>query len=77
MPCKPKSSCKSTKAAKPTKPAKASDSLTAGKIAEELGVTGGKVKKAIEKLGLAPVEKKGVCSYYARSAVGKIKAALD
>jgi hypothetical protein len=72
MPCKPKSSCKPTKVA-----AKATDSLTAGKIAEELGVTGGKVKKAIEKLGLEPVATKGPCSYYARSAVSKIKAALD
>lgn len=76
MPCKPKSSCKSTKAAKAAKPA-GGEGLTAGKIAEELGVTGGKVKKAIEKLGLEPVATKGPCSYYARSAVSKIKAALD
>ncbi len=52
------------------------DLITAGNIAKELGVTGGKVKKAIETLGLEPAEKKGACSYYPRAAVAKIKAAL-
>jgi len=52
------------------------DLLTAAKIAAELKVPGGKVKKAIAALKLAPAAKKGVCNYYARSAVPKIKKAL-
>ena len=52
------------------------DLLTAGKIAEELGVPGGKVKKAITELGLKPDAKKGACAYYSRKTLPKIKAAL-
>jgi hypothetical protein len=50
--------------------------LTAGNIAKELGVPAPQVKKAIETLGLEPDAKKGACSYYAKGAVAKIKAAL-
>ena len=50
--------------------------LTAGKIALELKVPGAKVKKAIATLKLKPVTKKGVCSYFARSDLPKIKKAL-
>jgi Mn-dependent DtxR family transcriptional regulator len=50
--------------------------LTAGKIAKELGVSGPKVKKAIEELGLEPEAKKGACSYYSAAQVKKIKKAL-
>lgn len=50
--------------------------LTAGKIAEALGVPGGKVKKAIAELGLEPVAKKGACSYYGKDALAKIKKAV-
>lgn len=53
------------------------DLLTAGNIAKELGVSDGKVKKAISTLGLEPTRKKGACSYYSRDAVAKIKKALD
>jgi hypothetical protein len=53
-----------------------SDLLTASKIAGELKVTDAKVKKAIAALGLKPATKKGVCSYYERSAVSRIKKAL-
>jgi hypothetical protein len=53
-----------------------SDLLTASKIAKELAVPDAKVKKAITALGLQPAAKKGVCSYYERSAVAKIKKAL-
>lgn len=52
------------------------DLLTPGNIAKELGVSDAKVKKAIAALGLEPDAKKGVCSYYARASVAKIKAAL-
>ncbi|MEO5375530.1 MAG: hypothetical protein H7840_14885 [Alphaproteobacteria bacterium] len=50
--------------------------ITAGNIAKELGVSDGKVKKAIKELGLEPAAKRGVCGYYDRSAVGRIKASL-
>ena len=52
------------------------DLLTSGKIAAELGVPPGKVKKAIADLKLKPVTKKGACSYYARDAVARVKKAL-
>jgi hypothetical protein len=52
------------------------DMYTAGNIAKELGVSDGKVKKAIQTLGLKPVAKKGVCSYYGRDALTKVKTAL-
>ncbi len=53
-----------------------SDLLTASKIAAELKVSDAKVKKAIAELRLAPSARKGVCSYYERAAVPKIKKAL-
>ncbi len=52
------------------------DVLTAGKIAESLGVPPGQVKKAIDSLKLKPVAKKGACSYYDAAAVAKIKTAV-
>lgn len=52
------------------------DLLTASKIAAQLQVTDAKVKKAIAALGLKPAAKKGVCSYYAKADVPKIKKAL-
>ena len=36
----------------------------------------GKVKKAIKDLGLEPTSKKGVCSFYSRDAIAKIKASV-
>ena len=50
--------------------------LTAGNIAKALGVSDVKVKKAIQTLGIKPVAKKGVCTYYPRDAVAKVKSAL-
>jgi hypothetical protein len=50
------------------------DLLTAGAIAKELGVSGAVVSKAIKALDLKPEMKKGVCSYYSKDAVKKIKA---
>jgi hypothetical protein len=52
------------------------DLLSPGNIAKELGVSDGKVKKAIKELGLEPAAKKGVCSFYSRDAVAKIKASV-
>ncbi len=52
------------------------DLYTAGKIAQELSVPGAKVKKAIEQLKLKPVAQKGVCSYYSKDTIAKVKAAL-
>ena len=54
----------------------ASELLTASKIAAELKVKDTQVKKAIAALGIAPAAKKGVCSYYAKADVAKIKKAL-
>jgi hypothetical protein len=53
-----------------------SDLLTAGNIAKVLGVSDVKVKKAIQTLGIKPQAKKGVCNYYSRDAVAKVKAAI-
>ncbi|MBF0093853.1 MAG: hypothetical protein HQL34_04835 [Alphaproteobacteria bacterium] len=50
--------------------------ITAGNIAKELGVSDGKVKKAIKELGLEPAAKRGVCCFYDRGAVDKIKGSL-
>lgn len=53
------------------------DMYTAGTIAKELGVSDGKVKKAIQALGLKPVAKKGVCNYYGKDAIAKVRTALQ
>jgi hypothetical protein len=53
-----------------------SDLLTASKIARQLEVPDARVKKAIAALGLKPAARKGVCSYYEKSAVPRIKKAL-
>ncbi len=50
------------------------DLLTAGNIAKQLAVTDAKVKKAIQELGLKPAAKKGVCNYYSKDAIAKIKS---
>jgi hypothetical protein len=52
------------------------DLYTAGNIAKELSVSDTKVKKALLELKIKPVAKKGVCSYYSKDAIGKVKAAL-
>lgn len=56
----------------PTEP----ELLTAAKIAAQLKVTDGKVKKAIAAIGLAPTAKKGVCNLYSKGDVARIKKAL-
>lgn len=52
------------------------DLLTAGDIAKQLAVSDAKVKKAIQQLGIKPIAKKGVCNYYSKDTVSKVKAAL-
>jgi hypothetical protein len=56
--------------------AKTDELLTAGAIAKELGAPDAKVKKAIKDLALMPKAKKGVCCYYGRDVLPKIKAAV-
>ncbi len=50
--------------------------FTAGNIAKTIGVSDAKVKKAIQDLGIRPQAKKGVCNYYGKDVVTKIKGAL-
>ncbi|NWF90020.1 MAG: HTH domain-containing protein [Ignavibacteriaceae bacterium] len=57
-------------------PAAKNDLLSTGAIAKELGVSGTVVSKTIKALNLKPEIKKGVCSYYSKDAVKKIKAAI-
>lgn len=52
------------------------DLWTAGNIAKELGVSDAKVKKAIQELGIRPKAKKGVCNYYSKDALSRVKAAV-
>ncbi|HEB12144.1 MAG TPA: hypothetical protein ENI11_00520 [Actinobacteria bacterium] len=54
-----------------------SDLLTAGKIAKDLQVSDGKVKKVIKERDIKPEMKKGVCNYYSQDAMIEIKAALE
>jgi len=54
----------------------ADELLTAGKIAEQLGVSAGKVSKTIKAEGLEPDQKKGNCGYYGADKVKQIAEAL-
>jgi len=55
---------------------KQEDLLTSGGIAKELGASDTKVKKVIKDLAIQPRAKKGVCNYYSRDVLAKIRAAL-
>jgi hypothetical protein len=57
--------------------AMADELLTAGKIAEKLGVSPAKVSKAIKDSGLEPDQKKGNCAYFGPEKVGKLQALLE
>jgi len=50
--------------------------LTAGKLAEALGVPPGKVKKLIDELGIKPDDVQRGCKYYGPAALAKLKAGL-
>ena len=53
-----------------------SDLMTAGNMAKALGVSDAKVKKALQELGIKPAAKKGVCSYYTKENMAKVKSAV-
>jgi hypothetical protein len=53
----------------------AAEQLTAGRMAEALGLPAAKVKKLIDELKLKPVAVKGPCKYYGADALKKLKAA--
>jgi hypothetical protein len=55
---------------------KPGDLFTAGQIAKTVGVSDAKVKKALGDLKIKPAAKKGVCNYYAKDVVAKVKAAV-
>jgi plasmid maintenance system antidote protein VapI len=46
---------------------------TAGKLAEALGVSAGKVKKLIEDLKIKEDAAKGACKYYGEAVLKKLK----
>ncbi len=48
---------------------------TAGKLAETLGISAGKVKKLIEELKLKEDSVKGVCKYSGEEALKKLTSA--
>jgi hypothetical protein len=52
------------------------EQYTAGKLAEALGVSAGKVKKLLEENGIKEVAAKGPCKYYDDAALKKLKAAV-
>ena len=49
--------------------------LTAGKLAEQLGISTGAVKKLLEGHKIEPVAVKGACKYYGAAALKKLQAA--
>jgi hypothetical protein len=48
---------------------------TAGKLAEALGISAGKVKKLLDELKIKEDTAKGACKYYGEAALKKLKAA--
>ncbi len=54
-----------------------SEMLTAAKWADKLGVSQGKVKKAITELNLEPDETKGRCAYFSEASAEKIKTHIE
>lgn len=60
-----------------TKSEKKEELLTAGKIAEKLGVPVKLVSQTIKQLNIQPDQKKGACSYYTLQTMEKIKKAIS
>ena len=54
--------------------AKAGQLLTAGKLAEALGVSQGKAKKLIEQYDIQPDEIQRGCKYYGSATLRKLEA---
>ncbi|MGA2477233.1 MAG: hypothetical protein ABSG63_00610 [Spirochaetia bacterium] len=48
---------------------------TAGKLAEALGISAGKVKKLLDELKIKEDSMKGACKYYGEAALKKLKTA--
>ncbi len=55
--------------------AKGSDLYTAGKLAEQLGIAAGKVRKLLEENNIQPDEIQKGCKYYGPATLKKLKAA--
>ena len=53
-----------------------SDLLTAGTIAQTLGVSVPQMKKAVHEIGLKPAAKNGLCREYLKVDKSKIKHVL-
>ncbi|MFQ5891441.1 MAG: hypothetical protein ACE5HW_01440 [Candidatus Methanofastidiosia archaeon] len=51
--------------------------LSSGKLAKELGISGPKLKKALEAAGIEPDMRKGVCSYYSIDRLDEIKKKIE
>jgi hypothetical protein len=51
--------------------------LTAGKLAEALGVSPGRVRKLISEHGIEPNEIKRGCRYYGTGTLERLKAELQ
>lgn len=50
---------------------------TVAKLAEELGISQGQVKKLLDAQGIEPDEVKRGCKYYGPLTLEKLKAALE
>lgn len=46
-------------------------------IGKELNISDAKVKKMIKELNIAPAAKRGICNFYSRDAIAKIRKALS
>jgi hypothetical protein len=55
---------------------KSAELYTAGKLADALGVSQGKVKKLLAAQSIQPDEVKGGCKYYGSETLEKLRAAL-
>ena len=51
--------------------------FTTGKLAVELGISQGKVKKLIDAQKISPDEIKRNCKYYGSKTLQKLKASLE
>jgi hypothetical protein len=54
----------------------AEEMFTAGKLAEALGVSQGKVKKLLEELEIEPDEVKRGCKYYGSATIERLRAKI-
>ena len=51
--------------------------VTSGDMVKALGVSDAKIKKAIKELSIEPRAKRGVCNYYSRDDLAKIRKFLE